>query len=195
MIYPEYVEARGKKYKINTDFRVALKCNKIAQDETIGDTERALAIIYKLFGEDGLDAVENYDELLRLGIKYLRVGEDIVEQKENKQPDMDYEQDQRYIESSFKYDYGYDPYKMEYLHWWEFWNDLNNLSSSDMGNCCILNRVRQIRNYDVSKIKDEKERKKIIEAKKQVALKTKKKQPNSQQRESAKKFYEKFYRK
>lgn len=194
MIYPEYVEARGKRFKINTDFRIALKCNKIAQDENIGDLERTLAIIYTLFGQDGLNANEDYDELLRLGIKYLRCGEETQEQSTNKKTDMDFEQDQKYIESSFKYDYGYDPYKMDYLHWWEFWNDLNNLSNSEMGDCCILSRVRQIRNYDLSKVKDERERQKIIEAKKQVALKTKKKQPNEKQRESAKRFYEQFYK-
>jgi aspartate-semialdehyde dehydrogenase len=45
-----------------------------------------------------------------------------------------------------------------------------------MGNCCILNRVRNIRNYDVSKIDDAKERKKIEDAKKMVALKKNKKE-------------------
>ena len=46
---PEYVKVDNELYKINTDFRVALECNKIAEDENIGDFERAMAIIYKLF--------------------------------------------------------------------------------------------------------------------------------------------------
>ena len=28
---PEYVKAGNKKYKINTDFRVAIECNEIAE--------------------------------------------------------------------------------------------------------------------------------------------------------------------
>lgn len=48
---PQYVKVDDKLYKINTDFRVALECNNIAEDTTIEDYERALAIIYKLFGE------------------------------------------------------------------------------------------------------------------------------------------------
>ena len=52
---PEYVNVYDKLYKINTDFRVAIECNNIAQDKSIGDYERALAIIYKLFGEEGLN--------------------------------------------------------------------------------------------------------------------------------------------
>lgn len=49
---PQYVKVDNKLYKINTDFRIALECNKIAEDESIGNLERAMAIIYKLFGEE-----------------------------------------------------------------------------------------------------------------------------------------------
>lgn len=49
---PQYVKVDDKLYKINTDFRIALECNNIAEDKTIGEYERALAIIYKLFGEE-----------------------------------------------------------------------------------------------------------------------------------------------
>ena len=48
---PEYVKVDNKVYKINTDFRVAIECNRIAEDENIGEIERPLAIIYKLFGD------------------------------------------------------------------------------------------------------------------------------------------------
>jgi hypothetical protein len=91
---------------------------------------------------------------------------------------MDYTEDEKYIRSSFKYDYGYNPYDMEYLSWEEFFNDLNNLSNSEFGTCCILNRVRNLRNYDVSQIKDSKERQKVAKAKEQVALKKYKKENN-----------------
>ena len=64
MDYPKYVKIGEKKYKINTDFRVAIECQEIALDDSIGDFERALAIIYKLFGDDGLDDSNNYEKLL-----------------------------------------------------------------------------------------------------------------------------------
>lgn len=169
MKYPEFVKIGEKKYKINTDFRVAIKCNEIAENENIGDFERALAIIYKLYGDEGLNDVKNYDKLLELGLKYLACGEEIKPNK-NK-PDMDFIEDEKYIRSSFKYDYKYNPYEMEYLHWYEFFNDLNNLSDSELGDCCILNRVRSLRNIDLKTIKDKKERDKIKKAQEQVALK------------------------
>ena len=188
--YPEYAEINDKKYKINTDFRVAIECQDIATDESISDYERALAIIYKLFGDDGIDDFNNYEKLLEIAIKYLSCGKEL--DNKNEEPDMDFVQDKGYIESSFKYDYKYNPYELEYLHWYEFYNDLSNLSNSEMGNCCVLNRVRNLRNYDTKEIKDPKERKKVEEAKKQVSLKKEHKKREFSEKEQ--KNMEEFYK-
>lgn len=165
---PEYVEIKNHKYKINTDFRVALKCNEIATDDNIGDFERSLAIIYLLFGEEGLNNREDREDLLDLAIKYLSCGKPL--EKSNEDPDMDYKQDMDYIEASFMSDYHIDLATTQ-MHWWKFNKLINGLSNSELGNCCILNRVRNIRNFDTSKIDDPKERKRIEEAKRSVALK------------------------
>ena len=163
-------------YEANTDFRVAIECNKIATDETIGDCERALGIICTVFGSKGLDNPSHYEKLLNWIKKWLLCGKEMVDSKE--QPDMDYIEDKALIRSSFIYDYKYNPYDMEYLSWEDFYNDLNNLSNSEFGNCCVLNRVRNLRNYDISQIKDSKERQKMAKAKEQVALKKYKKENN-----------------
>lgn len=169
---PEYVKIGDKKYKINTDFRIAIECNNIAQDDSIGNTERPLAIIYKLFGDEGLDNPQDWEKLLELGIKYLSLGKDTSGVDNNTEIDMDFNEDAGYIRSSFIQDYKYNPYDMEYLHWWDFYNDLNNLSNSELGNCCVLNRVRNLRTFDLSQIKDSKEREKLAKAKEMVALKS-----------------------
>ena len=59
-----------------------------------------------------------------------------------------------------------------------------------MGDCCALNRVRNLRNYDISKIKDPKERAKIEKAKKQVALKGKERKITKEQEERMNDFLE-----
>lgn len=168
-MYPKYVEIDGKEYPINTDFRVAIECDRVARDETIGDYERALAIIYLLFGDKGIDDRDNYGKLLELAKKYLSCGVE-VDSDNREEPDMDYIQDMPYIEASFMSDFGIDLEDKE-MHWWKFNTLINGLSNSEMGNCCILNRIRNLRNYDASKIKDNKERRKIIESQKAVALK------------------------
>lgn len=192
---PQYVKIKDKKYKINTDFRVAIKCDEVAKDTKIDDTERALALIYLLFGEDGLNSHEDWQELIRLGQKYLLLGKETKSLKtENNKPDFDYEKDKAYIRTSFIQDYGYNPYEKEYLHWWDFWNDLNGLSNSEFGNCCILNRVRNLRTYDVTKIKDLKERSKMIEAQRMVALDDKEEQEETNYTEEELNSINEFYR-
>ena len=83
---------------------------------------------------------------------------------------MDFIQDMDYIEASFMSDYNIDLTNTE-MHWWKFYNLINGLSNSETGNCCVLNRVRNLRNYDTKDIKDPKEIEKINRAKQQVALK------------------------
>lgn len=168
---PEYVKIGDKKYKINTDFRVAIECNNIAQDDTIGDTERSLAIIYKLFGDEGLDNPQDWEKLLELGIKYLSLGKDTSGVDNNTEIDMDFNEDMDYIEASFMSDYRIDLTK-EKMHWWKFYNLLEGLSNSELGNCCVLNRVRNLRTFDLSQIKDNKERERLAKAKEMVALKS-----------------------
>lgn len=181
MEYPKYVKVNDKKYEINTDFRVAIECNRIAEDETIGDFERALAIIYELFGEEGINTQEDHEKLLELALKYLSCGKEIND-KPKEEPDMDFIEDMDYIEASFMSDYNIDLASVE-MHWWKFYKLMNGLSNSEIGNCCVLNRVRNLRNFDTKDIKDQKEKDRIEKAKKEVALKKNKKEKHITQKQ------------
>lgn len=191
---PEYVKLEnGKLLKINTDFRVAIGCDTIARNKNIGDFERSLAIVYKLFGEDGL-SYQNQNRLVELAMKYITLGRSEKGVKTNSRDtfQLDFKKCSGLISSSFKYDYKYDPYELDYLHWYDFYNDLENLSSSEFGNCCILNRIVNLLNCDESKIKDSAEKKKIIDAKKELKKKyciIEEQEITDEQKESAKAFY------
>jgi hypothetical protein len=82
-------------YNANTDFRVAIECNRIANDETINKYERPLGIICTMFGEEGLDNPEHYEKLLKWALNYLSCGKEI--KKTQEEPDMDYIEDMEYI--------------------------------------------------------------------------------------------------
>jgi len=188
-MYPEYAEVNGKQYKINTDFRVALECNKIAEDKSIGDFERSLAIIYKLYGDEGINSPDDYNTLLEIGQRYLLCDKEY--KKSNEKPDMDYEQDYGLIWASMYGDYnGLDIDKIE-MHWWKFSDLMDGLSNSELGNCCVFNRVRNFRRINPKEIKDPKERQKVIELQKQVALKKYqvRKEPTKEQKERANNLY------
>lgn len=167
--YPEYIEADNKKYKINTDFRLALEADEIARDETIGVYEKKLAIIYILLGDEALKDREHHTQIFDLLVKYLRCGKEYENDNEDKEPSMDFKQDVGYIKASFMSDYGIDLDKTT-LHWWFFYDLIQGLTENS-----VLNRVRSIREEPLSGKKG-KELQKWEEAKKQVALKREKTQ-------------------
>ncbi len=181
---PEYVLIDDTKYKINTDFRIALKCEEAAQDDELNDIERAYAILYLLFGDEGINNTRHYERLLECAKKYLSCGVDIKSIDKNSKPDMNYQQDWRYIVASFRGDYGID-LTTEKLHWWTFYSLMSGLSSES-----VINRIREIRTTNLSEIKDAKERNKMKKLQETYALKTDPVEMTEEQRRSVDKFYE-----
>ena len=174
--YPKFAQVKNTKYKINTNYKIALKCEKVARSN-VSDQERALAIIYLLFGDKGLNDSQNWNELLSIGLKYLNCGKEIDSESNKEDVSMDFEQDWEYIRTSFFYDYKLKITSKTYMHWWQFYNLLCGLSDK-----CILNRVRFIRDFDISQIKDRKEKEKWIKQKEQVALKKEKKEKTAEEK-------------
>lgn len=164
--YPEYIEVNNTRYKLNTDFRLALRCDEIFRDDSIGNYEKTLAIIYILLGEKGLKDHHNHEKISKLLMKYLLCGKESNEVND-KEPSMSFSQDAGYIKASFMSDYKIDIDKIE-MHWWQFYDLLQGLTDNS-----VLNRVRSIREESLSGKKG-KERSKWEELKKQVELKREK---------------------
>lgn len=162
--YPNYAQVNNKKYKINTDYKIALKCDEISKSD-VSEEERALAIIFLLFGDKGLNDNENWNELLQIGLKYLNCGKELKENEDTEEANMDFKQDWSYIQASFFSDYNIDLSNKQ-MHWWQFYDLLCGLTEK-----CVLNRIRFVRDFDINQIKDSKEKEKWIKQKEQVALK------------------------
>lgn len=180
-MYPEYAEIDGKEYKIDTSYRTALECLEISENEDISDIERIYAIVYKLFGF----IPDELDKFMDKAVLYLQCGQTTEEQKSKKR-DMDMIQDKAYIMSSFMSDYHIDLNTTD-LHFWQFVELITGLTEN-----CSLNRVRNLRNYDLSEEKDVKRRKEIQEAQKQVALKKKEKKPTNEQIKAQEEYFKLF---
>ena len=103
--YPKFIKINNINYPINTSYKVALDCFKIINDENISDTERSLAIIFKLFGFIPKDK-DDMQKCLDLAETYLRCGENKDNQPSKRDMDLDY--DWKYIVASFMSDYGID---------------------------------------------------------------------------------------
>ncbi|MCM1115605.1 MAG: bacteriophage Gp15 family protein [Clostridium sp.] len=160
MVYPEYVRINGEKVKIKTDFKVALKALAVVNDNSIGDYERALAVIYIMYGY--LPPNDQIEMFLQMATKFLQCGKN-SENETDSERDMDLIEDETYINASFMSDYHIDLSKCE-MHFWQFCELITGLTEK-----CILSRVRQIRTCDPNDY-EEKYRHALWRAKEALAL-------------------------
>lgn len=161
-MYPTKMEANGHIYKINTDYRIALACFKAIYDSEINDVERFYAVETLLLGENVL---EEDEKILQNKIeKYLRCGKNDNISEDEK--DFDYIQDEEITRTSIRQCYHLNLNEIPYMHWYEY-NEL----ISGLTNESLLNNIRDLRNYDLSEVTDEKQKQKIIKAQERVALK------------------------
>lgn len=168
--YPEFAEIDGELYKINTDYTYALQCFKIIDDNSISDVERAIAVVSVLFGQENekgdiINIPKNINVALEKAAIFLSCG------KENKsitdaKKDMDFDYDKEFIYASFISDYKIDLENTN-MHFWKFCNLISGLTEDS-----ILNRVRDLRNTNLSDYTDPKTRNRIQEAMERVALPT-----------------------
>lgn len=160
MSYPEALVVGGVEYEINTGYEYALACLRCISDPNISNIERAIGVVGILYKKEPTDL----QEAVRMAVKYLQLGRDEFRVADHK-PDMDFERDIHYIRASFRSDYGIDLSRSKDMHWWEFSELLQGLTDN-----CVLNRVRDLRNYDLSTVKDPKTRSRIAKAQQEVAL-------------------------
>lgn len=183
-MYPTKIEANGRIYKINTDYKIALACYRAINDEEISETERALAIITLLLGPDVLE--KDYVECFKKCAIYLRCGKE--ENDSAEEADMDYIVDELYIRESIRQCYHINLNKEENMHWWEYNELIEGLTEET-----VLSQRRELRNIDETKIEDQIQREKIRKAKNKISLKKKSKvKANEKQIQSAINFYKKL---
>lgn len=176
--YPEYAEIKGKKYKIDTNYKTALRCFEVVNDNKITDYERALAIVYLLFD---FIPKKNFNLFLEKAIIFLECNkQDKVTSKKIKK-DFDFLKDYSLIVASFMSDFHIN-ISIENLHFWYFIELIEGLKDD-----CILNKVRDIRNIDLSKVTDKETKDRLIEAKQFYSLEEK--VATKEQQESADEFY------
>lgn len=159
-MYPTKMEANGHIYPINTDYRVALKCIKIYKDNTLSGIEKYFAIEYLLLGEN-VDI--NDCEILQKKIDtYLRCGKE--QNDDEKEITYDYIQDEVLTKTSIRQCYHINLNEME-MHWYEYNELIAGLTEET-----VINKYREIRGKNPADIKDEKERNKLIDIQRQIAI-------------------------
>lgn len=124
-LLPEHVEIDGKKYPINTDFRISILFELLMQDKSILDREKVYIALNLYYPKIPHDLVQAVDKMLW----FYRCGKDDEDDSVkngstagNGRAGMIYsfEHDAEYIYSAFLDQYGIDLQDIEHLHWWKF---------------------------------------------------------------------------
>lgn len=159
---PYYVKIKGKRYKINVDYRCMLKFEKIMWDRNIEDSEKILQSLknfYPAFFEIINSNKETIEEAIEKLIWFYKRGKEQENHKETKsnnnekRPVYSYDADSEYIFSAFWHDYKVDLTK-DKIHWWKF--KAFELGLNDTN---TYEKIKSYRSYE-GKDKDMKELKK-----------------------------------
>ena len=177
MDYPTKIEVNGKVYDIDTSYKTALACFKAINDKSLKDIERAITVVSLLLGTDV--AIEDTMEALEKCGVYLRCGRE--QNADLSEIDIDYFQDETAIKTSIRQ--CYHEKLTDDIHWWEY-NELIEGLTDDT----LLSKIREIRNYDLSKEKDFKLRQKIQKAKDFYAIKKEDKPLTEQEQNNINEF-------
>lgn len=163
MIYipPREIEYKGEVYTVNDNALNIIETIELLKNEKDG-LERAIIVVTRIFGTEApveQPLVDEATEILNNGRTF-----DSEPKKGVKEPDMDFKHDFSTIRMDVLRDYGIDILKENVK-----WCDLQEMVAN-LGENSTLNRIRQARNMDLSKIKDRELRKAWREFKEQVAL-------------------------
>ena len=161
---PVSIEIGGVNVPVNADFRVIL-CIDALHDQGMTDAERGLESLRLFYGKLPVD-IETATEGM---LWFLRCGE-----KEKQaaawggkppKPDFSFVHDAPMILAAFRDQYDIDLASIDFLHWWEFRALFDGLRSGH-----LFCEVRRIRSMDLSKVKDNDQRKYYREMQKAYAL-------------------------
>lgn len=164
MPLPDYVEIGGKKYKINTDFKVWLLVEGIIFDSSLSMPKRLARVISLCY----IELPPTLEDALLNIIKFFTHKDEIENNNTEKSPPskriFSFEEDAPYIYCAFLKEYGIDLLKCD-MHWWVFLDLFKGLGSD--------NRLMEIIKYricDISKIKNKEERAFYLKQKRRYQL-------------------------
>lgn len=167
---PTAVSVNGKGFYIVTDFREWIRFIDLAEatDITARDKVRfALEWYEDYVPADTEKAISALTTFLQGKYPEEDTGTETDRKSENPVPVFSYSYDAEAIFSDFMRFYNIDLLEVEYLHWWKFKALLNNLP--DDSKFVWLVRHRSI---NLAEIEDKKERDRIADIKKRIALPT-----------------------
>lgn len=167
---PSCAVLSGKKYALNTDFRVWIEIEKLLT-ANVGESERrarlaaALAMAYPKLPKNASEAINGMLWFYSAGKNDARISEKPREKSKKRYKAVyDFEADFEYLWGAFLSEYGIDLSRDE-LHWWKFRALLMSLSDE-----CRFSKILAYRCTDTSEIENKEVRRFYEKMKKRFRL-------------------------
>lgn len=177
--YPS--EWKGK--KIDTDFRIGIQMNMIADDDELSDFEKVYASCNLLFEGDVPEDTKDMEEALTWFLNGWN-HDHFSKGKGQSDKCIDFDQDQGRIYSAFLSQYHIDLNNAD-MHWWKFMYLLSNLEE------CSFTRVIDIRTKKLTGKMMKEEREMYMKNKKIYSI-SKPKELSEEQKEAEQEAVEQF---
>jgi hypothetical protein len=155
---PASVVVKGRKYKINADFKTALKIINYSEKE---QGVKLMIYALKTFYDEVPEDIEG--AILAMRKFYNSSGEE-SKNTGRKEPLFSFVKDADLIFSSFYSQYGIN-LTQDNLHWYVFLALLRGICGDN-----VFSRVLEIRSLDLSEVKDEAQKKKLAVLKQKYSL-------------------------
>ena len=112
---PVSVEVEGRRYPINSDYRVCLRIMEAFEDDTLTNEEKQLVMLRLLYK----DVPPNVAGACEAAMNFLN-GWTTAAGNDDGTRRYSFSKDARYIFTGVLQTHGMDLEKIEYLHWWKF---------------------------------------------------------------------------
>lgn len=170
---PCTIEVGSEKYYVHTDYRVWLRFESIMFDASKNSIQKMTdAVINCIDVKENKMLPGNLQELIEALMLFHGCNEKPKPRKKNedehKAPVFDFEEDAAYVYAAFSSQYGIDLTEIPYLHWFKFNALFRSLDDSNK-----IMKIISWRDMDLSKIKDNEQRKVYQQLKDTFALKDK----------------------
>lgn len=120
--YPDQARVNGKRYDIQTNFRISILFELMMQDDSLSSEEKVrkgLNLYYPVIPDDLSAAVDTALWFYRCGKEETAVQKRMATRR-GKNPMYSFEHDAGLIYAAFLYAYDIDLQDIEYMHWWRF---------------------------------------------------------------------------
>jgi len=117
---PDFITVEGKKYCVNTDFRIWLEFDKIMHLENIGVKDKIMMVARLCFDKERIKVYpENINETMDGLLSFFLCGKS-PQKDGSEEKAFSFQHDSELIYSAFLTQYGIDLLSVPYMHWYVF---------------------------------------------------------------------------